>query len=177
MKTNNIYPHMFCFGLIRIFLAYGQFVPGIVLLYLKGKRTCIFKKKSKLQGFSYPKWRFHFLLKFLKKLLLNLILPIQLIGMMLLHPFMPNRISHPYQMDEFISYLRGIGVSFKCYILQANSAKPHQTLHFAAADLVLHCLVMSHKMDARLIIYGLTSTMSIKKLFPCSGLHMVRGSI
>ena len=27
-------------------LAYGQFVPGIVLLYLKGKRTRIFMKKS-----------------------------------------------------------------------------------------------------------------------------------
>ena len=32
-----------------------------------------------------------------------------------------------------------------------NSGEPDQTPHFAASDLVLHCLPMSHKMDVRLI--------------------------
>ena len=36
-------------------------------------------------------------------------------------------------------------------ILQANSGDPDQTLCPAASDLVLHCLPMSHKKDARLI--------------------------
>ena len=35
--------------------------------------------------------------------------------------------------------------------LSANSGQPGQTPHFAASDLVLHCLLMSHKKDARLI--------------------------
>ena len=33
----------------------------------------------------------------------------------------------------------------------ANSGEPVQTPHFVASDLVLHCLPMSHKKDARLI--------------------------
>ena len=33
----------------------------------------------------------------------------------------------------------------------ANSGEPDQTPSFAASDLVLHCLKMSHKKDARLI--------------------------
>ena len=35
--------------------------------------------------------------------------------------------------------------------LFTNRGEPDQTLHFAATDLVLHCLPMSHKKDARLI--------------------------
>ena len=35
-------------------------------------------------------------------------------------------------------------------ILQANSGEPDQTPRFAASDLVLHCLPMSHKENARL---------------------------
>ena len=33
--------------------------------------------------------------------------------------------------------------------LYANSGKPDQMPRFAASDLVLHCLPMSHKKDAR----------------------------
>ena len=36
-------------------------------------------------------------------------------------------------------------------IMLANSREPDQTPHFAVFDLVLHCLPMSHKKDARLI--------------------------
>ena len=32
-----------------------------------------------------------------------------------------------------------------------NGGEPDQTLHFAASDLVLHCLQMSHKKDPRLL--------------------------
>ena len=32
-----------------------------------------------------------------------------------------------------------------------NSAEPDQTLRFASSGLVMHCLPMSHKSDARLI--------------------------
>ena len=35
-------------------------------------------------------------------------------------------------------------------LLFANSGEPDQTPHFAVFDLVLHCLPMSHKRDARL---------------------------
>ena len=34
---------------------------------------------------------------------------------------------------------------------EANSGGPDQTLRFAASDLVLHCLPMSHKKETRLI--------------------------
>ena len=44
---------------------------------------------------------------------------------------MPNVFSHPYQI--------------------LNSGEPDQTSRFAASDLVLHCLPMSHNQDARLI--------------------------
>ena len=33
----------------------------------------------------------------------------------------------------------------------ANSGEPDQTPHIAASDLILHCLLMSHKKNARLI--------------------------
>ena len=36
-------------------------------------------------------------------------------------------------------------------LLFANSGEPDQTPHYVASDLVLHCLLMSHKKDARLI--------------------------
>ena len=35
-------------------------------------------------------------------------------------------------------------------LLFANSGEPDQTPRFAASDLVLHCLPLSHKKDARL---------------------------
>ena len=37
------------------------------------------------------------------------------------------------------------------YILKANSAEPDQKPHSAVSDLVLHCLLTSHKMNPRLI--------------------------
>ena len=35
-------------------------------------------------------------------------------------------------------------------MVQANSGDPHQTPRSAAADLGHHCLIMSHKNDAKL---------------------------
>ena len=40
---------------------------------------------------------------------------------------------------------------FKKKLLYENSGEPDQTLRFAASDLVLHCLLMSNKKDARFI--------------------------
>ena len=70
---------------------------------------------------------------------------------------MPNGISHYYHLDDSISNLRDVGwyfsFLFKFYIklLFANSGEADQTLRFAAYDLVLHCLPIFHKRDARLI--------------------------
>ena len=36
---------------------------------------------------------------------------------------------------------------------EANSGDPDQTPHYAASDLGLHCLPMSHITDARLTLY------------------------
>ena len=47
-----------------------------------------------------------------------------------------------------------MGRNLQChlkYILKANSSEPDQTLHSASSDMVLHCLLMSHKIKARLI--------------------------
>ena len=46
--------------------------------------------------------------------------------------------------------------------LQANSGDSDQTPHFAASDLGLHCLPMSHKKDASLGLYGLTHALFCK---------------
>ena len=79
-----------------------------------------------------------------------------------LNSFMPNVFSHPYQLDESISNFRVVGwydsFLFKFYkkLLFANSGEPHKTPHFAASDLVLHCLPMSHKKNARLIWVKIT---------------------
>ena len=69
---------------------------------------------------------------------------------------MPNVFSHPYQLDESISNFRVVGWYFSFLfkfkkILFANSGETDQTPRYAASDLVLHCLPMSHKKDARLI--------------------------
>ena len=70
---------------------------------------------------------------------------------------MPNLFSHPFQMDESISNLRVVGwyfsflFKFKKKFLQATSREPDQMPSIVASDLVLHCLPMSHKKDARLI--------------------------
>ena len=72
------------------------------------------------------------------------------------YPFMPNGISHLYQLPllgESISNLMVVIYSFifKVHSHIANSGDTDQTPHFMAADLGLHCLPMSHKKDARLI--------------------------
>ena len=67
---------------------------------------------------------------------------------------MQNVFSHPYQLDESISNFRVVGwyfsflLNFFKTLLFANSGEPDQTLHFAASDVVLHCLRMSHKKSA-----------------------------
>ena len=65
-----------------------------------------------------------------------------------INPFKPNGISHYYQLDQFFSVLRVVGRYFS--YLSANSGNPDQTPHFAASDLGLHYLPMSHKKDASL---------------------------
>ena len=40
--------------------------------------------------------------------------------------------------------------NFKRNFCKQNSGEPDQRPHFAESDLVLHCLPMSHKKDARL---------------------------
>ena len=74
-----------------------------------------------------------------------------------INPFKLNVISHCYQLDESISnfwvddwYFSFLFI-FQLKLLFANSGEPDQTPHFAAFDLVLHCLPMSHKKEARLI--------------------------
>ena len=82
---------------------------------------------------------------------------------------MSNVFSHPYQLDESISNFRVVGWYFSFLfnylkkLLFANSGEPGQTPHFAASDLVLHCLSMSHKKGARLIwAKGLPVKIAIK---------------
>ena len=70
---------------------------------------------------------------------------------------MPNGISNCYELDKSISTLRVIGWYFSFLfkflkkLLFTNSGGPDQTPRFAASDLTLYCLPMSHKKDARLI--------------------------
>ena len=75
----------------------------------------------------------------------------------LINSFMPNAFSLPYQLDKSISNFRVVEryfsflLKFKRKFLFANSGESDQMLRFAASDLVLHCLPMSHKKDARLM--------------------------
>ena len=68
-----------------------------------------------------------------------------------------NLLSHPYHLNKSISNFRVVEwyfsflFKFKKNILLANYGDPHQMLQFAASDLYLHCLPMSHKQDAMLI--------------------------
>ena len=50
----------------------------------------------------------------------------------------------------------------------ANSGEPDQTPRFAASDLVLHCLPMSHKKDTRPLWVKITLC---KQLVETLGLH------
>ena len=45
-----------------------------------------------------------------------------------------------------------ISIQILIEFLLANSGYPDQTPHSVASDLGLHCLAMSHKMDARPIL-------------------------
>ena len=78
-------------------------------------------------------------------------------GIGFINPFMPNVFFHRYQLDESISNFRAVGwyfsFLFKIYkkLLFANSGESDQTPRFAASDLVLQCLPMSHKKDTMLI--------------------------
>ena len=56
-----------------------------------------------------------------------------------------------YQLDKSIS---NFSFLFKIQkkLQFAQIGEPDQMPHFAASDLVLHCLPMSHKKDARLIL-------------------------
>ena len=54
---------------------------------------------------------------------------------------MPNRISCPYQLDEF-----------SCWVVNFIRILK---IHSALSDLVLHCLSMYHKMEARQISFKL----------------------
>ena len=65
-----------------------------------------------------------------------------------INPFMPNEIPHPYQLDESISNYRFWGIK-----LQFHSTV-QKLISSAASDLVLHCLPMSHKNDARNTLHG-----------------------
>ena len=75
----------------------------------------------------------------------------------LLNPLVTNGLSHPYQFDESTFVFRGIksdfsfSFHFSMKIMSANSIAPDGTLRFAASNLGLFCLPMSHKKDARLI--------------------------
>ena len=68
------------------------------------------------------------------------------------NPSMLNGISHPYELDESISNLRLLGSKFQFLsnfksTFRKQTAEPDQTLRFAASDLALHCLTLSHKKD------------------------------
>ena len=78
----------------------------------------------------------------------------RIIGFNVFNPFKPNRISQSYKLDRSISVLMDVGwyfsfaFKFKYNILLANSEDSGQTPRYAASDLGLHCLPMSHKKDA-----------------------------
>ena len=74
----------------------------------------------------------------------------------MLNPFKTNESSHSSQLDQSIFVLRFTGwyISFIQILIEhseGNRGDPDQTPHFAASDLGLHRLPMSHKKDARLI--------------------------
>ena len=67
--------------------------------------------------------------------------------------------SHSYQLDQSISNLRVVGWYYhshsnsnRRFCKQTVEGDPDQTPHSVASDLGLHCLPMSYKKDARLIL-------------------------
>ena len=67
------------------------------------------------------------------------------------NPFLPNGISHRYQLEQSISVSRDVRCFFFIFmkIMQANSGDPYQMPHSVASDLGLRYLPMSHIKDAR----------------------------
>ena len=77
-----------------------------------------------------------------------------------IYPFMPNRISYSNQLEQSISVLRDVVwyffLMFTHILIEHSASKqwsPDQTPPFAASDLCLHYLPLSHKRT--LGLYGL----------------------
>ena len=65
---------------------------------------------------------------------------------------MPDGISRHYEFDKFISSLRVVGYIYLQFHSNFKSTFYKQTVQsLISSDLVLHYLLMSHKMDAGLI--------------------------
>ena len=66
---------------------------------------------------------------------------------------MTNGLSHPYHLEEsiFILGASGVFIHFSMKFVKTIRIIPNGTPRFATSHLVLFCLPMSHKKDARLI--------------------------
>ena len=58
--------------------------------------------------------------------------------------------TRPFRILEFLGGIFQFYSNFRRLLLYATSGKPDQTPRFVTSDLVLHCLPMSHKKNARL---------------------------
>ena len=73
-----------------------------------------------------------------------------------INPYLTNGFSHHYQLDESTFIFRGVRSDlyflsdFSMTFSLANIIAPDGTPRSAASHLVLFCLPMSHKRDARL---------------------------
>ena len=76
-------------------------------------------------------------------------------SLVILTLFIPNVFSHPYQLDESISNFRDVGwhcqVIFIQILMENYVSKQCRTDQTPRSDLILHCLPMSPKKDARLV--------------------------
>ena len=74
-----------------------------------------------------------------------------------INPYVTNGFSYPYHLDEYSFICRGIrsrflfSFYFSMKFKVANRIVLDGTPRFAASHLVIFCLPMSHKKDARLI--------------------------
>ena len=94
---------------------------------------------------------------------------------------MTNGFSHPYQMDESTFTFRGSGSDFSFLfhfsmkIKKANRIASDGTPRFAASHLGLFCSPMSHKKDARLILYGLLLMINVpESLYSNEKTHLLQ---
>ena len=80
--------------------------------------------------------------------------------------------AHPYQLDQSISNFRVVLWIFFIFIqiikdtFVTKQWRPDKMRHFAVPDLVLHCLLMSYKKDARLIWVKLTMALQCFSFLP-----------